>query len=163
MLRVDRTYIHPNGTRPGTADMTQTAAVWAEAMHNTTYRSIGVFAGAMALGVTATSLVTAEVISGPLEAANKPSFSLSPTLDAQSVPLETRVNAIVAFLNRPAFPEDTDNLVVHVVKPGDSLASLAEHYYGDATLSHHIAAANRHDLTPSGHVKVGQSLQIPDI
>ncbi len=163
MSRVDRKYIHHLGVRPDTADMPEIAAVWAEAMTTKIPPRIGIFAGAMALGVTATSLATAEIILA--EPANTNTNYLVPKQSNEQTTTAPsgRVLAIVAFLNRPLVEEENRVMAIHLVQPGDSPASLANQYYGDSTLFHHIVAANRHDLTPTGHVKVGQSLRIPEI
>jgi len=163
MSRVDLNHIHHHGVRPYTADMPEIAAVWAEAMNPNISPRIGIFAGAMALGVTATSLVSAEIIlKDPANTTN--SYLVPPKTNGMTTQNPSgRVLAIVAFLNRPAMETDGNDLAIHTVQPGESTASLAKQYYGDSSLSHHIVAANRHDLTPTGHVKVGQSLRIPEI
>jgi len=55
------------------------------------------------------------------------------------------------------------NVAVHTVRLGDSLATLAEHYYDDAAKSPMILEANRRHLGDGGALRVGQMLRIPDI
>jgi len=49
----------------------------------------------------------------------------------------------------------------HVVEKGDTLSTLAEHYYGDATLYAKIFEANRDTLHGPDVIRVGQTLRIP--
>jgi nucleoid-associated protein YgaU len=52
---------------------------------------------------------------------------------------------------------------VHVVRKGDTLFSLARHYYaGDASKWRRIYEANRDRITDKDRIKVGQELIIPD-
>lgn len=49
--------------------------------------------------------------------------------------------------------------VIHTVQSGEQLYDLAQVYYGDGNLWHHIAKANR-NITPES-LRPGQSLVIP--
>ena len=52
---------------------------------------------------------------------------------------------------------------VHVVRKGDTLFSLARHYYaGDASKWRRIYEANRDQIPDKDRIKVGQELVIPD-
>jgi nucleoid-associated protein YgaU len=49
----------------------------------------------------------------------------------------------------------------HVVKKGDTLSALAQHYYGDARLYPKIYDANRDQLSDPDKIYPGQVLIIP--
>ena len=49
----------------------------------------------------------------------------------------------------------------HVVETGDTLSTLAEHYYGDANLYPKIFEANLDILHDPNLIGVGQKLRIP--
>ena len=49
----------------------------------------------------------------------------------------------------------------HLVKKGDTLSAIAEHYYGDANLYLKIYAANRDQLDNPDKIYPGQILIIP--
>ncbi len=51
--------------------------------------------------------------------------------------------------------------IVHTVRPKDTLASLADLYYGDRARAEVIAETNH--LPPNAHLTAGQRLQIPEI
>jgi nucleoid-associated protein YgaU len=51
----------------------------------------------------------------------------------------------------------------HTVQEGDTLPSIAEHYYGDREKSVEIARANRDVLTNPDELTVGLVLTIPDL
>jgi len=68
-------------------------------------------------------------------------------------------NAAAAALLRDGV-RDVES-VVHVVKAGDTLASLAERYYGDRSRSEVIWETNR--LPPGRPLPVGSTLRIPEI
>jgi tetratricopeptide (TPR) repeat protein len=52
-------------------------------------------------------------------------------------------------------------VVIHTVRPGETLATLAQRYYGDQARSEVIAEANQ--LTPKARLTVGRSLKVPEI
>jgi tetratricopeptide (TPR) repeat protein len=52
-------------------------------------------------------------------------------------------------------------VIVHTVKPGETLASLAQRYYGDAARAEVIYETNH--LTPGTRLAVGQPLKVPEI
>jgi nucleoid-associated protein YgaU len=59
-------------------------------------------------------------------------------------------------------PEDDNPYTqTYVVKPGDSLSKIAQHYYGDASLYDKIFQANRDVLKDPNKIQVGQKLRIP--
>jgi tetratricopeptide (TPR) repeat protein len=68
-------------------------------------------------------------------------------------------NATAAGLLRGG-ARDVDS-IVHVVRAGDTLASLAERYYGDRSRSEVIWETNR--LAPGRPLVVGSTLRIPEI
>lgn len=76
---------------------------------------------------------------------------------------DPRVTSIVAYFNRDTTTDRPLTLAIHRVQPGDSLASIAELYYGDASLARPIVTANAFALTMDHHIKVGQSLRIPEL
>jgi len=49
----------------------------------------------------------------------------------------------------------------YVVKKGDTLWKIAEHYYGDGSLYKDIFEANKDVLRDPNVIKVGQKLKIP--
>jgi tetratricopeptide (TPR) repeat protein len=51
--------------------------------------------------------------------------------------------------------------IAHTVRPGDTLASLAQRYYGDRARSEVIAETNQ--LTPNARLAAGTRLRIPEI
>ena len=55
----------------------------------------------------------------------------------------------------------TDETTIHAVMPGESLASIATHFYGDANAWKRIFDANRDQLTDPDRIKIGQMLKIP--
>lgn len=50
----------------------------------------------------------------------------------------------------------------HIVQPGDTLAAIAEKYYGDSGKWNVIVEANRTTLAGSGELAAGMVLVIPD-
>lgn len=52
-------------------------------------------------------------------------------------------------------------VIVHTVKAGDTLASLAQRYYGDPARAEVIFETNQ--LTPGARLAVGQPLKVPEI
>lgn len=57
---------------------------------------------------------------------------------------------------RPAVAAQT-----YTVKPGDTLAKIAKHFYGDSNAYMQIFDANRDKFTDPNMIKVGQVLTIP--
>ena len=53
------------------------------------------------------------------------------------------------------------NYPVHIVKSGESLWSIAEHYYSDGTLYTKLAAFNADRTGPEGTIRVGATLLVP--
>lgn len=49
----------------------------------------------------------------------------------------------------------------HVVQSGETLSSIAKHYYGDAGEYVAIFEANKDKLSNPDHIEVGQELVIP--
>lgn len=49
----------------------------------------------------------------------------------------------------------------HVVAEGDTLGSIAERYYGDASRADAIYEANRDQIRDPAHLHVGQTLVLP--
>ncbi|MEZ5497801.1 MAG: LysM peptidoglycan-binding domain-containing protein [Steroidobacteraceae bacterium] len=58
-------------------------------------------------------------------------------------------------------PVDNPFAQYHVVKKGDTLSKIAEHYYGDMMLYPKIFDANRDILSDPNRIKPGQKLRIP--
>jgi nucleoid-associated protein YgaU len=54
-----------------------------------------------------------------------------------------------------------DSTQWHLVKKGDTLWKIAQHYYGDGSLYTQIFEANRDILKDPNLIKVGQKLRIP--
>jgi nucleoid-associated protein YgaU len=54
-----------------------------------------------------------------------------------------------------------DRTTVHVVAEGDTLATIATHFYGSAEAGTLIFDANRDQLTDPDRIKPGQMLKIP--
>jgi tetratricopeptide (TPR) repeat protein len=52
-------------------------------------------------------------------------------------------------------------VIIHTVRPGETLASLAQRYYGDPARAEVIFETNQ--LTPGARLAVGQPLKIPEI
>ncbi|GIW78551.1 MAG: hypothetical protein KatS3mg105_0358 [Gemmatales bacterium] len=65
-----------------------------------------------------------------------------------------------ATVVQPAL-ERSESGIQHIVVEGDTLADLAEHYYGDARMSEEIFLANRHVLRSRGLLPIGAVLTIP--
>ncbi len=63
--------------------------------------------------------------------------------------------ALSAFCARPAFA------LTHIVRPGDTLAALAERYYGRIQLERVLVAANRLDLGGGTALIPGLRLEVP--
>jgi tetratricopeptide (TPR) repeat protein len=68
--------------------------------------------------------------------------------------------APVAAETRPA-PIDSPRPRAHIVQKGDTLQSLALHYYGTRSAWERIYEANRHSLSSKDHLRIGQQLVIP--
>jgi len=49
----------------------------------------------------------------------------------------------------------------HVVAPGETLASIAEQHYGDASRANEIYEANRDQIRDPAHLHAGQTLVLP--
>ncbi|MEM1167407.1 MAG: LysM peptidoglycan-binding domain-containing protein [Planctomycetota bacterium] len=60
-----------------------------------------------------------------------------------------------------ADPNDANHLRRHYVRPGETLWSITELYYGDPTLHRSLARFNRDRMTPSGQIRRGATLLIP--
>jgi len=54
-----------------------------------------------------------------------------------------------------------DRTAIHTVMAGDTLASIAQQAYGDASAWVRILAANRDQLTRAEDIRPGQMLKIP--
>ena len=52
-------------------------------------------------------------------------------------------------------------VIIHTVRPGETLASLAQRYYGDPARAEVIFETNQ--LTPGARLTVGQPLKVPEI
>ena len=50
---------------------------------------------------------------------------------------------------------------VYTVRPGDSLATIAEQVYGDVNMTGPLFAANQDSLVGPSDLKVGQELALP--
>ena len=57
--------------------------------------------------------------------------------------------------------EPYNGFTQHSVRPGDSLSSIAEQFYGDEDLWNRIFEANRHQTINPDRVFVGQMLRVP--
>src|SRR5262249_13931141 len=89
---------------------------------------------------------------------------------ARGVQLEARRHflAVLAIdpANRVAFEALSSEVrevrsVLHTVRRGETLASIAERYYGDRSRGEVIGASNR--LTADAHLGIGTSLKVPEI
>lgn len=58
-------------------------------------------------------------------------------------------------------PATTESPVEHVVVPGETLETIAERYYGDATRAGELYAANRDRIRDPARLHTGQTLVIP--
>jgi LysM repeat protein len=65
------------------------------------------------------------------------------------------------FLPAEAPPPEPDQPTLYTVQPGDTLAKIAQQFYGQASLWTVIFAANRDALIDPGRIQVGQVLKIP--
>jgi nucleoid-associated protein YgaU len=54
-----------------------------------------------------------------------------------------------------------DDTTIHIVAEGDTLASIATYFYGNADAGKLIFDANRDQLTDPDRIKPGQMLKIP--
>jgi tetratricopeptide (TPR) repeat protein len=88
----------------------------------------------------------------PTEVHKRLVSELAKTAVANQIPLVLNVGVAV---NRPEQP------VLHTVRPGDSLSSLAVTEYGNGRSWTKIYAANRNKLSSPNGLKVGQVLVIP--
>lgn len=61
----------------------------------------------------------------------------------------------------PRRQEQTSNLRLYTVKPGDTLSKISKQFYGSPTDYMKIFDANRDQLTDPDKIKVGQELKIP--
>ena len=148
-------------------------------MHRIYILAVGLLVGGV--GVYTLQLGTPGGVAEPeLVALDRPNLfsddDIDFTLTAVEAPLDTeiqvtrgspiaddaaRVDAIISFLNRRQDEPALEILAVHKVIPGDSLATIAERYYGNSAAAKHIYLANRYNLTAAHQIKVGQSLRIP--
>jgi len=62
---------------------------------------------------------------------------------------------------RPAAPNESVRYDTYVVKPGDSLGSIAKHVYGKTSRWKRIYNANRDVLNSPNKVRAGMTLKIP--
>lgn len=49
----------------------------------------------------------------------------------------------------------------HVVSAGETLWSIAEHYYGSGSLYHRLVAANRNTIPDPDAIQLGQLIRVP--
>jgi LysM repeat protein len=62
----------------------------------------------------------------------------------------------------PTKPPAASQKRIHTVASGDTLSSIAEQYYGDASKWETIFEANKDILPDANSLKLGQELKIPD-
>ncbi len=85
---------------------------------------------------------------------------------------QARHHFLMALYLRPDHPEAAKILtartrisikgyVLHSIKPGESLARIAEHYYGDQSKFSIIAQYN--NLTDATRIHVGQEIKVPEV
>lgn len=101
-------------------------------------------------------LATVDRLQSQLDQAQNEMDSLRSQLDDAQATIAAQASP------SPSGSEDTatgGKATTYVVKPGDSLSSIAAKFYGDASLGHYIAESN--DLTDPGQLKVDQTLKIP--
>lgn len=79
-------------------------------------------------------------------------------------PAATRPTATAAAIAQPtSVPSPSPRPErIHVVASGDTLTSLAQKYYGDASKWNKIFEANRDVLPSSNSLQIGQKLKIPE-
>lgn len=112
-------------------------------------------------GVTILAGLTAALtLAGPMGMAGcGPKPTTQPAADDAPQPSRT-----TAAESKP--PDDAGDLAklpgcVHIVQPGDTLYSIAEHYYGHGKYYGKIFAANRNRLVDPKELPVGMRLIIP--
>lgn len=84
-----------------------------------------------------------------------------PSIRDEDVPPPPGLRDDGASRSGVARPEPGVDYPVHVVKKGDSLWAIAEHYYNDGTLFTKLAAFNAGRTGPDGTLRVGATLLIP--
>jgi nucleoid-associated protein YgaU len=65
------------------------------------------------------------------------------------------------FVNVPSHAATAIDTTIHVVAEGDTLATIATLFYGNANAGTLIFDANRDQLTDPDRIKPGQMLKIP--
>lgn len=83
------------------------------------------------------------------------------TTTAAGVPLDRSRRAVPLVARKtPAAKENKIAIETHRVQPGDTLASLAQRYYGSAALAKFLADGNP-QLKDAGRLSVGEVVKIP--
>ena len=72
------------------------------------------------------------------------------------------VNDLNPLGAEPALPPPPPPLRVYIVKPGDTLSSIAAHFLGDARLWSIIFEANRDKISNPNLIRPGMQLVIPN-
>lgn len=87
--------------------------------------------------------------SGARDAIREQAAGMSPASRADFVDVPSHANAVI------------DETTIHVVAKGDTLATIAAHFYGNANAGMLIFDANRDQITDPDRIKSGQMLKIP--
>lgn len=114
--------------------------------------SLQVIVAVMAVAAIALAFVLRPGQGGDQARLSAPAGSASiPTLAARATPSSPQAAA-------PAAPSEERT---HLVAQGDTLSTIAQRYYGDASKWEKIFDANRDLLPNPGSLQLGQTLKIP--
>ena len=114
--------------------------------------SVQVIVAVMAVAAIALAFVLRPGQGGDEARPSAPAGSAStPTLAPRATPSSPQAAA-------PAAPSEE---TTHLVAQGDTLSTIAQRYYGDASKWEKIFDANRDLLPDPGSLKLGQTLKIP--
>ena len=117
--------------------------------------SLLVIVGALAIA----AIVLSQLLrSGPATPEAKPAQTIPTIVPAAA----TAVPVVVTVRPAPTVAPTAIAERVHTVASGDTLSSIAQKYYGDATKSAKIYEANKDILKDPNTLSVGQKLKIPD-
>lgn len=91
------------------------------------------------------------------DAADKGKIEVPETLITSDGRVDT--SALLATLSQPTEPANP----MHMVSPGDTLASISYRYYGRTEHGPAIMAANPEMLPSEAHLTIGQEIMIPNL
>jgi len=119
--------------------------------------SVQVIVGALAIA----AIVLAFTTFRPDDSSEASSPTIIPAkatiVEAGTVAAQPTAKAVPSPTTPPASQER-----IHTVVSGDTLSSIANEYYGDASKWTKIFEANRDILPDANSLKLGQNLKIPD-